>query len=256
MEEVNPNLDADERLLRSRVAATIAAGGGVTSISKNTGIPKGTLEKYAAQSSTPSLLNAAKIAVAAKSSLDFMAFSGELSSEFGAKVRLREMVQRIADQSDQTWGEEALQNGWVVDADEHRMMRLPVFEVEAAAGYGAAVQGEVKLGEVAFDRQFLRDRGASPETCTVIRAKGDSMSPTIPDGSLLIVDHSQQDIAHGYITVIGIGNDLLVKRIRRRLDGTVELISDNQAYAPEVIGSDRLEHLRVVGRVVYFCRVP
>lgn len=136
------------------------------------------------------------------------------------------------------------------------LLRLPLFDVEAAAGRGLPVYDEQKLGEVAFDAQFLRDRGATPEACTVIRAKGDSMFPTIPDGSLLVVDHSQKSVAHGYITVIGIGDDLLVKRVRRRLDGTVELISDNQAYPPEVIGTDRLDQLRVVGRVVYFCRVP
>lgn len=137
-----------------------------------------------------------------------------------------------------------------------QMVHLPRFDVEASAGTGSKVLTENRLGDVAFDRQFLKDRGASPDACTVIRAKGDSMSPTIPDGSLLVVDHSQKDVAHGYITVIGIGDDLLVKRVRRRLDGTVELISDNQAYPPEVIGTDRLDQLRVVGRVVYFCRVP
>lgn len=82
------------------------------------------------------------------------------------------------------------------------------------------------------------------------------MAPTIPDGSLLVVDHSQVQIANGYIMVISLGDDLLVKRIRRRLDGLIDMISDNQAYAAETIGPDRLQQLRVVGRVVYFCRVP
>lgn len=133
---------------------------------------------------------------------------------------------------------------------------LPKYTVEASAGPGISPGAEVPVDVVAFDRQFLRDRGASPDQCTVIRARGDSMVPTIPDGSLLVVDHSQREISNGYITVIAIGDDLLVKRIRRRLDGMVELISDNPTYAPELIATDRLEQLRIVGRVVYFCRVP
>lgn len=56
--------------------------------------------------------------------------------------------------------------------------------------------------------------------------------------------------------VISVADDLLVKRIRRRLDGLIDLISDNPAYAAETIGPDRVQQLRVVGRVVYFCRVP
>jgi phage repressor protein C with HTH and peptisase S24 domain len=136
-------------------------------------------------------------------------------------------------------------------------IHLPMYEgVSASAGSGALPIGEHANGVLAFERQFLRDRGANPDSCTVIKARGDSMTPTIPDGSLLVVDHSQREVANGYITVIGIGDDLLVKRIRRRLDGMVELISDNPAYAPEVIGAERLSQLRIVGRVIYFCRVP
>lgn len=82
------------------------------------------------------------------------------------------------------------------------------------------------------------------------------MQPSIPDGSLLVVDHSQIDVKNGHIMVVNVGEDLLVKRIRRRLDGLIELISDNPAYPPETISRDALQQLRVVGRVVYFCRTP
>jgi len=82
------------------------------------------------------------------------------------------------------------------------------------------------------------------------------MVPTIPDASLLIVDHSQVEVANGCIMVISVGDDLLVKRVRRRLDGLIDLVSDNPNYPPETIGRDTVEQLRVVGRVVYFCRTP
>lgn len=136
-------------------------------------------------------------------------------------------------------------------------VKLPTYrEVRASAGSGATPTSQESDAIIAFDRKFLRDRGAVPERCSVIAARGDSMAPTIPDGSLLVVDHSQVQIANGYIMVISLGDDLLVKRIRRRLDGLIDMISDNQAYAAETIGPDRLQQLRVVGRVVYFCRVP
>lgn len=82
------------------------------------------------------------------------------------------------------------------------------------------------------------------------------MSPTIPDASLLVVDHSQSEVANGCIMVINVGDDLLVKRVRRRIDGLIDLISDNAAYPTETLGPDTLQQLRVVGRVVYFCRTP
>lgn len=134
--------------------------------------------------------------------------------------------------------------------------RLPVFDVRASAGLGLPVGPEVQLGAVAFDPMFLRSQGARPDQCSIIAASGDSMQPAIPDGSLLVVDHSQKDPKNGHIMVINVGEDLLVKRIRRRTDGLIDLISDNPAYAPETLGPDALRQLRVVGRVVYFCRVP
>lgn len=142
-------------------------------------------------------------------------------------------------------------------AEPENFVYLPVYDgVLASAGPGASPSVEYSNSVLAFERQFLRDRGAVPESCTVIKARGDSMMPTIPDGSLLIVDHSQREIMNGYITVIGVGDDLLVKRIRRRLDGMIDLISDNAAYGVESIPTERLDQLRVIGRVVYFCRTP
>ena len=137
------------------------------------------------------------------------------------------------------------------------MIRLPTYSgVQASAGPGATATSEDADGVISFAPRFLRDQGATPDKCVVIWAHGDSMMPTIPDGSALIVDHSQTEVKNGSIMVIGVGDDLLVKRIRRRLDGLIDLISDNQAYPPETLGPDSLQQLRVVGRVVYFCRTP
>ena len=145
----------------------------------------------------------------------------------------------------------------IVKSDEMSFIRLPTYpDVRASAGPGAITTLEQADGVMSFDPRFLRDQGATPEKCTVIWAHGDSMVPTIPDGSALIVDHSQTEVKNGSIMVIGVGEDLLVKRVRRRLDGLIDLISDNAAYQPETLGPDALQQLRVIGRVVYFCRIP
>lgn len=147
--------------------------------------------------------------------------------------------------------------GHPTDLDHQGMIRLPVYsDVRASAGPGAAALSEQVGGVISFDPRFLRDQGAVPEKCSVIWAHGDSMTPTIPDGSALIVDRSQTEVKNGSIMVIGVGDDLLVKRVRRRLDGLIDLISDNSAYAPETLGPASLQQLRIVGRVVYFCRTP
>ncbi len=138
-----------------------------------------------------------------------------------------------------------------------RFVELPFYqEVAASAGPGAVAAQDQPDAVIAFARGFIQDLGATAGRCSVIRARGDSMSPTIPDAALLIIDHSQSEVSNGCIMVINVGDDLLVKRVRRRLDGLIDLISDNPAYPPETIGADRIQQLRIVGRVVYFCRTP
>jgi phage repressor protein C with HTH and peptisase S24 domain len=227
----------DEDGLRERIAEAIVAGGGVSAMVEKTGIPLGTLSKYTAKTSTASFTNAVKIAAAAGVNLDRIAFG---RAPLAATAHLRKVVERVAPPF----------------ATAPGIIHLPLFNIEASAGLGVPVGPEVRLGAVAFDPVFLRAQGARPDQCSIIAASGDSMQPVIPDGSLLVVDHSQKEVRNGHIMVVNVGEDLLVKRIRRRLDGLIELISDNPAYAPETLGPDALAQLRVVGRVVYFCRVP
>lgn len=137
------------------------------------------------------------------------------------------------------------------------MIFLPVYdEVHASAGPGAVPVHELADGVLALGRRFLRDLGAVPERCVVIWAKGDSMTPTFPDGSALVVDRSQIELADGCILVFGIGDSLLVKRVQLLIGGEIRLTSDNHHYEPQTLGPHQLEQLRVIGRVVYFGRTP
>lgn len=145
----------------------------------------------------------------------------------------------------------------VPSEESNHFVALPFMEVEASAGPGAAVPlYEAQQSVISFERAFLRSLGAAPEHCSVIVARGDSMMPTVPDGALVVVDHSQREIVNGWISVVNVSGDLLVKRVRRRIDGVVELASDNPIYPLETVGADMLNELMVIGRVVYFCRAP
>ncbi len=223
--------------MREHIASAISAGGKLSDLNYRTGIPRGTLEKYIAKTSTPSVFKAALLAQALGLTLNELAGLDDSKYDGSAAANSRDDLQL---------------------APPSGMVSLPLYtDVVASAGRGLEAPFAPSASAlVAFDSAFLKDKGARPDRCTVITARGDSMAPTIPDGSLLIVDHSQAQIQNGYIMVISLGDDLLVKRVRRRLDGLVELISDNQAYAPETVGPDALQQLRVVGRVVYFCRTP
>ena len=102
--------------------------------------------------------------------------------------------------------------------------------LEAAAGAGA----EVPPGE----------RLLSLDRCDVISVTGDSMDPTLPDGSGILVDRGSSELRDGRVFVIRTEDGLVVKRVRFR-DGSWWLHSDNSSWDPIPLGSDAA----VVGEV-------
>lgn len=248
---VHPNLD-DEAVLRERVAEAIIAGGGVTVMVEKTGIPLGTMSKYAARSSTASFANAAKIAVAAEIGLDVIAFGGSPI----ARTNLHRLLDRMASGPSGGWPKPgrskqvATDDTLITDLDQPGMVSIPRYdEVRPSAGPGTAAVNEAPTTRVAFERHWLTEIGIQTASAVILPARGDSMEPTIMDGSPMLVDTSKTEVQNGYIYVIAVENDLLVKRIRRRLDGRIDLISDNRAYEPETLDAAALQQLRVIGRV-------
>jgi phage repressor protein C with HTH and peptisase S24 domain len=119
--------------------------------------------------------------------------------------------------------------------------------VRASAGGGAFTFDE-GYELLSIDKTIIHNiipRGS--KELEAINVDGESMEPTLQDGSIVFVDRSQTDINRNGIYIAQTTAGLFIKRIRQRADGMIELISDNQAYSPESISPDEIE---IVGRVV------
>lgn len=136
------------------------------------------------------------------------------------------------------------------------MVQIPLYDVQAAAGSGLIPKEDDLHKSVAFSRAFLRSISAKPESCVMLEAKGESMLPTIPDGAFMIVDQSKTDIVDDQVFVFRVGPGIKVKRANWRMDGSLELRSDNEqnGYPAEVIGEDIADDLSVIGQVLTLLR--
>ncbi|MCD4662303.1 MAG: helix-turn-helix domain-containing protein [Agrobacterium sp.] len=136
------------------------------------------------------------------------------------------------------------------------MVEIPLYDVQAAAGSGLIPKDDGLHNSVAFSRAFLRSIGAKPESCIMLEAKGESMLPTIPDGAFMIVDQSKTNIVDDQVFVFRVGPGIKVKRANWRMDGSLELRSDNEqnGYPKEVIGEDVADDLSVIGQVLSLLR--
>ncbi len=137
--------------------------------------------------------------------------------------------------------------------NEFNSIRIPFFQAEASAGPGLIpLEGDDESQSIFIPSGILPTAGfpAKSDLCA-IQAKGDSMQPTIPSGSLLVVNRSDRQLREG-IYVISRGESLLVKRTQPRENKMLRLKSDNPQYEHEDIDlKDPSQIFQIFGRVIW-----
>lgn len=87
-------------------------------------------------------------------------------------------------------------------------------------------------------------RYSAPDNLALITGYGDSMQPTFSDGDILLVDTGITEIKIDAVYVMALKDELYIKRMQRRADGTFLMISDNNAYPPIEVSSAELKDSR------------
>ena len=90
-----------------------------------------------------------------------------------------------------------------------------------------------------------------PSELVLETAIGESMTPTIRDGNTLLIDTTDRTFRNFGIYVLEINGQRLVKRVQRKHDGSLVLISDNGAYQPDAVDKAAADDVKVIGRVVW-----
>ncbi|EON13128.1 S24 family peptidase [Pandoraea sp. SD6-2] len=140
-------------------------------------------------------------------------------------------------------------------ADE---IEIPRFDVRASMGNGFPMPDYDNVVEqIRVTRTWVRDtlpNVSSPRNLALLPAFGDSMEGTFNDGDLLWVDRGVVDVKVDAIYVLALRDELYVKRLQRRPDGSILMISDNKKYEPYLIQNGEREKFKILGRVVYAWR--
>jgi phage repressor protein C with HTH and peptisase S24 domain len=128
---------------------------------------------------------------------------------------------------------------------------VPEVDVRAGAGDGQVVDSEEIIGKFAFRRSWLRQKGLKPASLAVVRARGDSMFPTVQDGDILLIDRAVTSLASDGIYLIEQANNLQCKRLQLELAHGLIVKSDNPAYKDQRLSFKQAEALRIAGRVIW-----
>lgn len=116
---------------------------------------------------------------------------------------------------------------------------IPLFE-RISAGLGAFTDNDIE------DYIMLPGLDNSNENIFAVNVVGDSMEPTIKDGSIIICKKTL-DVKSGEIGAFFVDEQAYVKRLKITKN-YVALVSDNPNYSPIYIGPG--ENLSVVGKVI------
>lgn len=132
---------------------------------------------------------------------------------------------------------------------------IPRYEVNVSAGPGLVPVSEEIDGRLAFSRSWLIRHGINADLAGLVRVRGESMAPTVPDRALVLVHCAEMLLERPGIYAFSRDGEAFIKRlvpVERRPDGypsSLVIISDGGSIPPEVVTGPALNDLRIVGRV-------
>ncbi len=121
-------------------------------------------------------------------------------------------------------------------------------DVNASAGAGAEIESE-GMQELEIPQEFVFILGGERELKHIeaINVSGDSMEPTFSYNDIVFINRAKTDLQRGGIFTIRTEAGLFIKRVQKRIDGKVDIISDNKVYSTQTLHPSEIE---VIGRVV------
>ena len=110
--------------------------------------------------------------------------------------------------------------------------QIDVLNVKASAGAGIENHIVEVIDTIILDKNLFKTP-INPNKIKLIQVSGDSMFPTLNDGDFVVIDEAKSHGVDG-IYAINLHNQILIKRLKFKLDGTVQIISDNKDYEMEI----------------------
>lgn len=132
---------------------------------------------------------------------------------------------------------------------------VPIYDIQVSAGNGFVPQDfEAIVGQLAFPPDYLRQITSAPiQQLAIVTVKGDSMSPTLREGDVVLIDTTKRNLGFDGLFVLRMDEALHVKRVNRgSRAGLVRILSDNRDAYPAT--ERELAEVDAVGKVLWYGR--
>lgn len=127
------------------------------------------------------------------------------------------------------------------------MLYIDMLDAEACAGDGIENFEAEVIGKLPIGREFIFPHSA--ERVKAVRVRGDSMTPTLSSGDVVLFVQGLNDGNGIYILLRR--SELFVKRIHFKMSGgAIDIISDNPKYSNEELKTVE-DSPGIIGKVIY-----
>lgn len=137
-------------------------------------------------------------------------------------------------------------NSLLDSTDKYWIKYYPDIRVSAGGG---AYEDDESLELLEVPEYFIRMLGGQENLKNIdaINVIGDSMEPTLNSGNIIFLDKTKIDSRREGIYAFTTIHGLFVKRIQQRVDGQLDIISDNKDYPKQILEAT---DINILGKVV------
>jgi phage repressor protein C with HTH and peptisase S24 domain len=132
------------------------------------------------------------------------------------------------------------------------MVFVPESRISFSAGNGRTATFELIEEEepASYRLSWFQKYRINPDRVKRFRVSGDSMEPMLFDRDTILVNMDETNIIDNKMYAIRYGDELRVKYLRKKLDGSILLRSINPLYKEEEVSPALAsEHITIIGRV-------
>lgn len=123
------------------------------------------------------------------------------------------------------------------ETDATPIRLIPLFEFSACAGDGFFIDATIPHKDIPYK---------TGEADFAVRISGNSMEPTIEDGSIIYVKKAEE-LQHNDIGLFVVNGNVMCKRIKKQGRGVI-LVPDNSEYEP--IRKKGVDSFKILGKVI------
>lgn len=190
----------------------------------------------------------------------------KLKETMGFKPTLKDLAKILGHPSEQTLYGRSKRNSTFPDNEiekiedhygislrnsDNNSLEIEYINIHPSCGRGTIVLDDAEAIPVRIGKELIQDVWkANPHDLKLFKASGDSMQPLIEDDDILLVNTANKDFNNGGIFLLTINNDWFIKRLRLRVTGELDIISENSKYPIETLLPDTFCEIKIFGRVI------